>query len=129
MCARRRTARVPRVLAHQSAASRNGSLASDWDVFGEFLAMPRRICFGPFTLDAETRQLTQGSDQHPVHLSPKAYELLAFLIDVRPRAIAKGELHERLWPSTFVSDATLASVVGELRQALGERGRHARFLR
>jgi DNA-binding winged helix-turn-helix (wHTH) protein len=28
-----------------------------------------------------------------------------------------------------VSDATLASVMGELRDALGERGRQARFIR
>jgi DNA-binding winged helix-turn-helix (wHTH) protein len=25
------------------------------------------------------------------------------LVEMRPRAIAKSELHERLWPSTFVS--------------------------
>ncbi len=28
------------------------------------------------------------------------------LVDARPRAIAKDELHERLWPSTFLSEAT-----------------------
>ena len=51
------------------------------------------------------------------------------LVETRPRAIAKAELHERLWPSTFVSEATLASLVRELRDALGERGREARFIR
>jgi DNA-binding winged helix-turn-helix (wHTH) protein len=64
-----------------------------------------------------------------VHLSPKAYELLCVLVEARPRAIAKSELHESLWPSTFVSEATLASLVAELREALGERGREARFIR
>jgi len=64
-----------------------------------------------------------------VRLSPKAYELLCLLVETRPRAIAKSELHERLWPSTFVSEATLASLVAELRVALGERGREARFIR
>jgi DNA-binding winged helix-turn-helix (wHTH) protein len=85
--------------------------------------------FGPFTLDAETRQLLRGPDGDPVHLSPKAYELLGVLVETRPRAVAKAELHERLWPSTFVSEATLASLVAELRDALGERGREARFIR
>jgi DNA-binding winged helix-turn-helix (wHTH) protein len=96
---------------------------------GDFLAMVRSVSFGPFTLDTETRQLLRGPDRDPVHLSPKAYELLCALVDTRPRAIAKAELHERLWPSTFVSEATLASLVAELRDALGERGREARFIR
>jgi DNA-binding winged helix-turn-helix (wHTH) protein len=87
------------------------------------------VSFAPFVLDAETRRLLRGPAQEPVHLSPKAYELLWVLVEMRPRAIAKSELHERLWPSTFVSEATLASLVAELRDALGERGREARFIR
>jgi DNA-binding winged helix-turn-helix (wHTH) protein len=96
---------------------------------GDFVGVPRRVSFGPFTLDSERRQLLSGEDLQPVHLSPKAYELLRVLIETRPRAVKKSELHERLWPSTFVSDATLASLVAELREALGERGREARFIR
>ncbi|HEV3063362.1 MAG TPA: FHA domain-containing protein [Vicinamibacterales bacterium] len=96
---------------------------------GDFLGTLRSVMFGPFTLDAETRQLLRGPDRDSVHLSPKAYELLCVLVETRPRAIAKAELHERLWPSTFVSEATLASLVAELRDALGERGREARFIR
>ena len=91
--------------------------------------MLRQVTFGPFTLDTDTRQLLCGVDRQPVHLSPKAYELLRVLVETRPRAVAKRELHERLWPSTFVSEATLASLVAELREALGERGREARFIR
>ena len=87
------------------------------------------MSFGPFTLDVETRQLLRDPDRGAVHLSPKAYELLCVLVETRPKAIAKADLHERLWPSTFVSDATLASLIAELRDALGERGREARFIR
>jgi len=96
---------------------------------GDFLGMPRSVTFGAFTIDTETRQLLHGREQRPVHLSPKAYDLLRVLVETRPRAIAKNELHERLWPSTFVSEATLASLVGELRDALGERGREPGFIR
>jgi DNA-binding winged helix-turn-helix (wHTH) protein len=91
--------------------------------------MLRQVSFGPFTLDVETRQLLRDRERVPVHLSPKAYDLLCVLVEARPKAIAKADLHQRLWTSTFVSDATLASVVGELRDALGERGRQARFIR
>lgn len=96
---------------------------------GDFLGTLRSVSFGPFTLDAETRQLLRSADRLPVHLPPKAFDLLSVLVETRPRAMAKAELHERLWPSTFVSEATLASLVAELREALGDRGRQARFIR
>lgn len=89
----------------------------------------RPVSFGPFTLDFDCRQLVVGPERQPVHLSPKAYELLHILIEARPKAFSKDELHERLWPSTFVSEATLASLVGDLREALSEPGRGARFIR
>jgi hypothetical protein len=43
--------------------------------------------------------------------------------------VAKRELREQLWSTTFASEATLASVVYELREALGERGRVPTFIR
>ena len=44
--------------------------------------------FGPFTLDARARQLCRGAD--PVHLSPKAFDLLALLVRRRPEARRKS---------------------------------------
>jgi DNA-binding winged helix-turn-helix (wHTH) protein len=96
---------------------------------GDFLGTLRPVTFGPFTLDTDTRQLLRGPNREPVHLTLKAYELLCVLVETRPRAITKAELHERLWPSTFVSEATLASLVAEVRDALGERGRETQFIR
>ena len=86
-----------------------------------------KIRFGEYTLDWNRRQLFH--EECPVHLQPKALELLKLLIDHRPRALSKAELHERLWPSTFVSDGTLTSLVAELRGTIGDRGRPARFVR
>jgi DNA-binding winged helix-turn-helix (wHTH) protein len=86
-----------------------------------------KISFGPFTLDDEQHQVSRGGE--PLHLSLKAYELLKLLLVERPRAIPKNELHDRLWPDTFVSDASLATLVAELRTALGETGRRAGLLR
>ena len=83
--------------------------------------------FGEFTLDTDSRQLRQGETER--HLSPKGFELLRLLIEHRPRALSKAELHERLWPSTFVSDATLSSLVAEVREALGEKARDGHFVR
>jgi DNA-binding winged helix-turn-helix (wHTH) protein len=86
-----------------------------------------RIEFGDFTLDWDSRQLFR--DASPVHVSPRALELLKVLVDARPRAISKGELHARLWPATFISDATLTSLVAELRGSLDDSAGEARFVR
>jgi DNA-binding winged helix-turn-helix (wHTH) protein len=86
-----------------------------------------QVRFGDFILDTESRQLRQGDAER--HLSPKGFDLLRLIIENRPRALSKAELHERLWPSTFVSDATLSSLVAEVRDALGESAKGGRFVR
>ena len=62
-------------------------------------------------------------------LSPKAFELLAALLRARPRALAKAELRDRLWPDTLVGETSLPRVVGEVRRALGDRPDRASFVR
>jgi DNA-binding winged helix-turn-helix (wHTH) protein len=83
--------------------------------------------FGAFSLDTGRRQLFEGGEERP--LSPKAFELLLLLIENRSRATSKAEVHRRLWPDTFVSDATLTSLVAEVRAALGESARGGGFVR
>jgi hypothetical protein len=86
--------------------------------------MPR---FGPFELDPVRRQLSR--DSLPVHLTPKAFDLLKILVDAAPRVVTKTELHKRLWPATFVADATLVGLVKEIRRALDDRDRDAPLIR
>lgn len=87
----------------------------------------RLVRFGTFALDRERRLLLNGDEE--VHLSPKAYELLDTFLASGSRALSKADLHARLWPDTFVSDANLASLVAELRAALGDHGREGRYIR
>lgn len=85
------------------------------------------IQFGPFELDLDTRQLKR--DGVELHLSPKAFELLATLVADRPKALSKDVLHARLWPKTFVVEANLSNLVGEIRDVLGDQARAPRFIR
>jgi DNA-binding winged helix-turn-helix (wHTH) protein len=78
-------------------------------------------------VDSETRELTR--DGQAVHLSPKSFRLLELLLAERPRALSKEELHEKLWPATFVSDTTLTGMVAEIRAAIGDDARAPRFIR
>ena len=73
--------------------------------------------FGEWTFDSERRLITDRRGE-AVHLTPKAFDLLTALIEQAPRVVRKVELHRRLWPGVFVSDATLAGLVKEVRRAL-----------
>jgi len=86
-----------------------------------------RVTFGEFVLDRGTRQLRRGDEER--RLGPKALELLELLLDQRPNVVARERIRDRLWPDTFVSESTLATVVAELRAALDEKRTEPRFLR
>jgi len=83
--------------------------------------------FGEFTFDCESRLLTRkGVAQH---LSPKAQQLLRALLLHRPRAASREELYDALWPATFVCETNLATVISELRRALGDDARSSQYIR
>ncbi|HUG52292.1 MAG TPA: FHA domain-containing protein [Vicinamibacteria bacterium] len=84
------------------------------------------IRFGEFVLDPRRRLLLRGEE--PVHLTPKAFELLAALLDRRPQAVARDELEGRIWGRTHVAETSLAGLVAELRAALDDRARPPRFV-
>jgi DNA-binding winged helix-turn-helix (wHTH) protein len=86
-----------------------------------------RILFADFVVDRATRQLLRDGKER--HLEPKAFELLDLLLDRRPEAVAKTEILERLWPGTFVSESSLTGLVAQVRRALGDDPRRARFVR
>lgn len=85
------------------------------------------VRFGPFLVDSAQRRLARG--RTAIHLTPKAFDLLMFLVHEAPRVVTKRELHERLWPDSFVSDASLTALVKELRRGLGDRNQEAPVIR
>lgn len=56
-------------------------------------------------------------------------ELLALLAERRPKPVSKEEIHARVWPGVFVSDASLTALIFDLRAALGESAREPRYIR
>jgi DNA-binding winged helix-turn-helix (wHTH) protein len=83
--------------------------------------------FDRFTLDSDTRRLLSGGDE--IHLSPKALHLLLVLVENRRRAVSRGELQKELWPSTFVLDTNLASLIKEIRRGLSDIADTPKFVR
>ena len=86
-----------------------------------------QVSFGEYRLDLDARQLCKGTE--PIRISPKAFLLLRLLLERRPDARSKAELHEAIWPTTFVSDTSLAQLVSEIRAAIGDDAHDPRFLR
>jgi DNA-binding winged helix-turn-helix (wHTH) protein len=85
------------------------------------------LSFGPFVFDVDRRLLLR--DGKRVKLTPKAFDLLAILIERRPSAVSKDELYERLWPKTFVGPASLDALIAKIRAALDDSGRDSRYVR
>jgi DNA-binding winged helix-turn-helix (wHTH) protein len=86
-----------------------------------------RLRFDDHVFDSDTREVSRSG--RSVAISPKAFELLDLLIECRPRAISKAEIHARLWPGIHVSEANLGNLVVELRAVLGDDARQSRVIR
>lgn len=65
---------------------------------------------------------------HTLALEPKSIRLLLYLIQNRSRAIGKEELLRNVWEDVAVSDNALTRVVAQLRKALGDDAKVARYI-
>ncbi|MBP7572313.1 MAG: FHA domain-containing protein [Acidobacteria bacterium] len=76
------------------------------------------VRFGDCAFDGEARELRRAGRTVP--LSPRAFQLLALLVEASPRALSHDQLHEALWPDVFVGYSSLAKLVAEVRRAVGD---------
>jgi DNA-binding winged helix-turn-helix (wHTH) protein len=86
-----------------------------------------KIRFGAFVLDSACRQIRRHGDE--IHLSRKAFDVLCMLLRRRPNVVAKAELFGEIWPDTFVTEANLNVVIGEIRKAIGDSAQAPQFVR
>src|SRR5262245_23719829 len=82
--------------------------------------------FGPFRIDIVNQCLWRGETQ--VSLRPKAFSVLAYLLQHSGRLITHHELLQALWPNTFVQPEVLKSPVAEVRVALRDSPRRPSFI-
>jgi DNA-binding winged helix-turn-helix (wHTH) protein len=86
-----------------------------------------RCSFGEFVVDTDQRRVFARRGE--VHLARKAFDLLSVLLENRPKALSKGELLSRMWPHTAVTEGNLATLIADLRKALGDDAQHPRCIR
>src|SRR5262249_44942644 len=61
-------------------------------------------------------------------LAPRAFDVLAYLIEHRERAVDKQELFTQIWKDTFVTDNALTRAVKEVRRVVGDDADSPRYL-
>src|ERR1700753_2819056 len=87
---------------------------SDFYRFGQFVLYPRR------------RPLSRRGS--PVFLTPKAFDVLNFLVQNPNRLITKEELLQAVWGDTFVEEGNLKQYISHLRKALADNSEDNRLI-
>src|SRR5262249_55881373 len=86
-----------------------------------------RTRFLQFIVDSDTRQLLRDGTE--INLSTKAFDLLCVLLARRPSVVGKEELLRQIWPKSYVVEANLNVLVGEVRRAIGDNAQTSQFIR
>ncbi len=82
--------------------------------------------FGQFVLDPGSRTLSHADS--PVFLTPKAFEVLTFLVQNPKRLVTKEELLQAVWGDTFVEEGNLKQYISHLRKVLGDNSENPRLI-
>src|SRR5271170_6561474 len=82
--------------------------------------------FGEFVLDPGRRTLSRADSA--VALTPKAFDVLLFLVQNPNRLVSKEELLQAVWGDTFVEEGNLTQYISHLRKALGDNSEDARLI-
>src|SRR6185295_3945487 len=87
--------------------------------------------FPPFRLDAVNqclwRRRDTGGDER-ILLAPKAFGVLAYLVEHAGRLVTEGELLDAVWPAAEVQPQVIKSQLFQIRKALGDDAKTPTFI-
>lgn len=78
-------------------------------------------------IDSAQGYLKRGGQEQ--YLRQQSFHVLLYLLERRQRLITKEELIENFWHDTAVTDNALVQCIAEIRKALGDDPRQARFVK
>jgi TolB-like protein/Tfp pilus assembly protein PilF len=61
-------------------------------------------------------------------ITPRAFEVLLFLIKRKDQLVSKQELFEAVWKESFVTDNALTRMIKEIRQVIGDNADFPRYI-
>jgi DNA-binding winged helix-turn-helix (wHTH) protein/pimeloyl-ACP methyl ester carboxylesterase len=83
--------------------------------------------FGDCEIDLATSELRVASK--PRAIEPKAFDLLAYLVQHRDRVVSKNELQDAIWPGMVVTETSLTRTVMKARKAVGDDAHAQRVIK
>lgn len=82
--------------------------------------------FDRFCLDSRDRQLARNDEI--LHLEPKAFDVLQYLVENNGHLVTKQELVDAVWAPAIVSDNSLTRCIHQVRLALEDSADKPRFI-
>ena len=79
-------------------------------------------------LSSGPRQCLPRHGAQVIALTPKAFNVLHYLVTHPDRLVPKDALLDAVWPETAISDAVVRIAIGEVRRALGDMAQAPRFI-
>ena len=83
--------------------------------------------FDQFRVEVEERRLWH--DGQLVTLTPRAFDILAALVQNSGQTVDKNDLMETVWENTFVEEGNLNRHISTLRKILGDDPKEQRFIK
>src|SRR6202035_403805 len=82
--------------------------------------------FLSFQLDPENHSLWRGAER--LQITPKAFDVLCYMVEKAGNLVTQDELLEALWPETYVNQEVLRKYILEIRKVLGDRPEKPEFI-
>jgi DNA-binding winged helix-turn-helix (wHTH) protein/tetratricopeptide (TPR) repeat protein len=82
--------------------------------------------FQSYRLDTVNHCLWRGESR--VSLTPKAFDILRYLVEHADRLVTQEEILEALWPQTYVNPEVVKKYILGIRKALGDRHDKPEFI-
>lgn len=76
------------------------------------------LAFGRYRIDAARRKLWLDGEEQSVQ--PRVFDVIAYLIEHRDRAVGRDELISGVWGKTDVNDNVLSQIIARARRAIGD---------
>src|SRR5262245_16751805 len=82
--------------------------------------------FDDVKVDCANLRVQKGGS--PRKITPRAFQVLVYLLEHQGRIVEKQELFDEVWKERFVTDNALSRIIKEIRQVIGDDADEPRYI-